>query len=206
MKIRILSITILLILGALLFSCRMDDASQTSPDPDAVRTEAVATYASSLTETLVAQPQTSPTLEMNPTATPLIVTATIEASPTITPNPCFNLMYISDVTIPDGSPMKAGEVFTKTWQVQNIGGCAWRAGFTFRHVGGDPMRGQTVTLTEAIPTGAIRELSVQLVVPGDQTGLIQSAWRMADENGSFFGDTLTVNIVVGGTANPTATP
>jgi hypothetical protein len=149
-----------------------------------------------------------PTLAVRSTNTPVIVTSTVEIPPTLTPNPCFNLMYIRDITIPDGSQMKAGEVFTKTWSVQNIGGCAWRAGFTFRHVGGDPMRGETVTLTEAIPTGAIRNLSVQLVVPSGQSGLIQSAWRMADENGAFFGDTLTVNIVIenGGQPAPTNTP
>ena len=101
--------------------------------------------------------------------------------------------------------MKAGEVFTKTWLVQNTGGCAWRPGFTFQHVGGDKMRGEIVTLTEAIPTGAKRELSVQLVVPSGFNGLIQSAWRMADEFGMFFGDTLFVTIQVGEIATPAAT-
>ena len=66
------------------------------------------------------------------------------------------------------------------------------------------MRGSTVTLTEAIPTGAKREISVELVVPSGVTGLIQSSWRMADENGIFFGDTLSVNITVGDSA--VATP
>lgn len=206
MKTRIISITTLLILGVLLFSCGTNNNNdQTKVDMDAVRTEAVATYASSLTETLAAAPQPSPMLTVDPTNTPFIITPTIEISPTTTPNPCFNLRYIRDVTIADGSSMKAGEVFTKTWEVQNTGGCAWRVGFTFRHVGGDPMRGETVTLTEAIPTGAIRQLSVQLAVPGGQTGLIQSAWRMADENGTFFGDTLTVNIVVEEAGQPAAT-
>jgi hypothetical protein len=45
-----------------------------------------------------------------------------------------------------------------------------------------------------------------MVVPNDQTGLIQSSWRMSDENGIFFGDTLSVNITVGSTATPSATP
>lgn len=67
------------------------------------------------------------------------------------------------------------------------------------------MRGSTVTLTEAIQTGSKREISVQLVVPSGQNGLIQSAWRMADENGNFFGDTLSVNILVGSVTIPIAT-
>lgn len=202
MKTRILSIAILVTLGALIFSCGTNNNSQTDEaDLDAARTQAVATYASSLTETLVAVPSPSPTLRVEPTGTPL-VTVTIEPSPTT--NPCYNLLYIADVTIPDMTQMKPGEVFTKTWRVQNIGGCAWRAGFTFQHVGGDLMRGTPITLTESIPTGAIRELSVQLVVPSGLSGLVQSSWRMADENGMFFGDTLSVNIVAG--TVPTNTP
>ncbi len=205
MKTRILSITIILIIGVLLFSCGTNNARQTeNMDADALRTEAVATYASSLTETLAPVPTKSPTpIIVEPTTTLTAITATLEA--TATANPCFNLLWIEDVTIPDGTQMKAGEVFTKTWLVQNIGGCAWHAGFTFDHVGGDRMRGNTVTLQEPIQTGSKRELSVQLTVPSGQTGLIQSSWRMADENGSFFGDTLSVNILVGDITTPAVT-
>jgi len=207
MKTKIASTLFIGILITLLFSCGTNSENQAdTADDTAVRTEAVATFASSLTETLVAVPSASPTLTVEPTFTAEEGTATLESTPTA--NPCYNLFYIEDVTIPDNTQMKPGELFTKTWLVQNTGGCAWRAGFTFQHVGGDLMRGSTVTLTEAIQTGSKRELSVQLVVPSGQNGLIQSAWRMADENGSFFGDTLSVNIVVGSITTPvvTATP
>ncbi len=207
MKTKIASTLFIGVLITLLFSCGTNSENQAdTADDTAVRTEAVATFASSLTETLVAVPSASPTLTVEPTFTAEEGTATLESTPTA--NPCYNLFYIEDVTIPDNTQMKPGELFTKTWLVQNTGGCAWRAGFTFQHVGGDLMRGSTVTLTEAIQTGSKRELSVQLVVPSGQNGLIQSAWRMADENGSFFGDTLSVNIVVGSITTPvvTATP
>jgi hypothetical protein len=202
MKTRIiLSISVLI---SLLFSCGTSPEKQTNNvDVDAARTEAVATFASSLTETLVAVPVSSPTLTVEPTITPEEGTPTLESTPTA--NPCYNLLYIKDVTIPDNTQMKPGETFTKTWLVQNTGGCAWRAGFTFQHAGGDLMRGSTVTLTEAIQTGSKREISVQLVVPNGQNGLIQSAWRMADDSGSFFGDTLSVNILVGSVTTPVAT-
>lgn len=204
MKTRIISILLIGTLLILLFSCRTDSTEkQTNVDTDAVRTEAVATYASSLTETLVAIPTASPTLTIEQTATEPLVTVTLETQPAA--NPCYNLLYLEDVTIPDNTQMKPDEVFTKTWLVQNIGGCAWKAGFTFQHVGGDAMRGSTVTLTEAIQTGSKREISVQLVVPSGQNGLIQSSWRMADENGIFFGDTLSVNIIVGSLTTPAVT-
>jgi hypothetical protein len=57
MKHRILIIIPLLIVGALLFSCGTNQTEQPAEqvDANAIRTEAVATYASFLTETLVAQ-------------------------------------------------------------------------------------------------------------------------------------------------------
>ncbi len=197
---------LILTLGFLLLSCGSNNSEQADLllDTDAIRTEAVATYASSLTKTLVPVPTTSPTPKIiDPSLTPPEITVTLETPATA--NPCYNLLYIEDVTVPDGTQMKAGEAFTKTWLVQNVGGCAWRAGFTFNHYGGDGMRGSTVTLTDAIPTGAKREISVQLVVPSGQTGIIESAWRMADENGIFFGDTLSIKIVVGDVTAPTST-
>jgi hypothetical protein len=204
MKTRISTILLIGVLITLLFSCGTNSEQQAdSGDTDIARTEAVATFASSLTETLVAVPSASPTLTVEPTSTPPQITGTPEV--TSTANPCYNLFYIEDVTIPDNTQMKPGETFTKTWLVQNTGGCAWRSGFTFQHVGGDAMRGSTVTLTEAIQTGSKREISVQLVVPSGQNGLIQSAWRMADESGSFFGDTLSVNILVGSVTTPVVT-
>lgn len=203
MKSKTILISLILIVGAFLFSCANNQADQTTAvDTDTIRTQAVETYASSLTETLAA------TFTPFPTLTPVRVTETALSTtpePSPTSNPCFNLLYIADVTIPDGTRLKAGETFTKTWQVQNIGGCAWRPGFTFQHVGGELMRGTPVTLTAAIPTGAKREISVELVVPSGINGVIESAWQMADENGIFFGDTLFVNIIVGDVTTPAVT-
>jgi hypothetical protein len=202
MKNRIFGLIILFILGIILFSCTSNQTPSTNEiDTDLIRTQAVATYASSLTQSLPAPTSFFSTPTNIPSATSTAITSSPE--PTATTNPCYNLLYIQDVTIPDGTQLKAGQTFTKTWLVQNIGGCAWRAGFTFQHVGGELMRGQIVTLTDAIPTGAKREISVELVVPSGINGLIQSSWRMADENGVFFGDTLSVNILVGSTATST---
>lgn len=196
--------TVILILGILLFSCGTKNTGQENIDVDAIRTEAVKTHIASLTEVLVVLPSPSPTLTAEPSATPTLdVTATLE-TPAVA-NPCYKLLYLEDRSIPDGTNLKANEVFTKTWYVQNNGGCAWAPGFTFVNVGGDPMEGEPIVLTEPIPAGAKREISIELVVPSGQNGLIQSSWRMTDENGLFFGDTLSVNITVGDAATPTAT-
>ncbi len=208
MKKRILSIFLILTLGVLVFSCRTNGSNQPDAlDANAIRTEAVSTYAFSLTETLAPVPTATFTLTSLPTFTPSALTVTAETS--IPVNTCYNLLWIEDLTIPDGTHMKANEAFTKTWRVQNTGSCAWAPGFTFRHAGGDPMRGESLVLNDPIPVGAKRELSIKLVAPGGQTtGLVQSSWRMADANGNFFGDTLSVNIMVGSAGAPdvTSTP
>ncbi|MCB0102927.1 MAG: hypothetical protein H6635_13665 [Anaerolineales bacterium] len=202
MKSRTILLGLTLLLGIFLFSCANNQTEQTDEvDTDAIRTQAVETFASNLTE-LAPTPTPLPTL----TAV-LLVTETPSNTPEPAPtsNPCYNLLYIADITIDDNTQMKPGETFTKVWEVQNIGGCAWRPGFTFRHVGGEPMRGNTVTIDEAIPTGAKRQLSVEMVVPSGINGVIESAWQMADENGVFFGDTLSVKIIVGNITTPSAT-
>lgn len=200
MKARIIPGLILSLCG-LLSACGTAGSSQV--DANAVRTEAVSTYAASLTETLAPPPTASSTVTSLPTFTPLAGTPTIDATPTI--NPCYDLFWVEDRTIPDGTRLKANEIFTKTWIVQNNGGCAWAPGFTFSHVGGDPMRGKAVVLKEPIPVGAKREISVELVVPSGVNGLVQSSWRMADPNGNFFGDTLSVNILAGDITTPVGT-
>ena len=143
MKTKIFPIIAFLILGVLLFSC---GTKETPVNVDAIRTEAVKTHIASQTEVLVVLPTASPTLTAEPSATPTIdVTATLE-TPAVA-NPCYKLLWLEDRSIPDGTQMKPNEVFTKTWYVQNNGGCAWAPGFSFRHFGGDLMEGEPLLLT-----------------------------------------------------------
>jgi hypothetical protein len=152
MKTKIFPIIVILILGVLLFSCGTKDTGQETLDADAIRTEAVKTHIASLTEVLVILPTVSSTPTAEPSATPTLdVTATLE-TPAVA-NPCYKLLWIEDRSIPDGTQMKPNEVFTKTWYVQNNGGCAWAPGFTFVNVGGDPMRGKPLVLSESVPAG-----------------------------------------------------
>lgn len=210
MKTKILSISIMLVVVVLLFSCGTQEGDPvTTMDFSAVQTLAVETFAYSLTQTAEALPTYTSTPTIEPTLT-LTPTATGEVPATPTKNDCYNLLYLEDVTIPDLTVMKPNEAFTKTWLVQNTGGCAWAPGFTFVNVGGDAMRGATLKLSKAIPVGLKYEISVDMAVPTGTYGTIQGAWRMAYETGLYFGDTLFISIVVedpnGKTPTPTATP
>src|SRR5215213_8697746 len=39
----------------------------------------------------------------------------------------LNARFVADVTVPDGTPMYAGQNATKTWRVRNNGTCNWTA-------------------------------------------------------------------------------
>ena len=131
------------------------------------------------------------------------MTATLE-TPAVA-NPCYNLLWIEDRTIPDGTQMKAQRSIHQNMVRAKQRRMRLGAWLHLQPIWGDPMEGEPLVLTEPIPAGAKRELSIELVVPSGQNGLIQSSWRMTDENGIFFGDTLSVNIVVGTVTTPTAT-
>ena len=128
---------------------------------------------------------------------------------------CYGLVFKNDVTIPDDTNMTPGQQFTKTWLVQNTGSCAWQPGFKWTLVGGNPMGGATKTLTEAVAPGTQYQISVSLVAP-NTTGESTGTWKMADANGTFFGEAPWVKIMVTGAATtatagtpsitPTATP
>ncbi len=207
-------IFLILTLGMLILSaCGSGSAEDLTPTPDmnAIQTHAVETYAAVLTQTAAAQPtiELFPTLTASPTQAPVITlpasTQPVVAQPTLAPTKsCYSMSFVSDVTIPDNTPVAPGQAFTKTWKVVNNGSCAWDAGFKFAFTGGDAMGGATYTLPSAVAINATVDLSIVMTAPTNKTGKVQSNWRMQTAAGQFFGDEVYVIVTVGG-ATLTAT-
>lgn len=175
-----------------------------------VQTQAVLTFANGLTSTAAAVP--TGTATSTPEA-PTAVAQASESGTSISPTPsCYRLKFLQDVTIPDDTLMTPAEVFTKTWQVQNSGTCPWRQGFQMILIGGDAMGGSPFTVASTVNPGSKIEISIKMVAPTNQTGIISGTWRMTDGNGNQFGDALTTVIVIGNgspvptNAAATATP
>jgi hypothetical protein len=166
-----------------------------------IAANAIATFSVGLTQTAFRLPSSTPMLTSTPLPTFPVETNTpgSVSSPVPTAS-CYRLVYIKDVTIPDNTPMSPGEAFTKTWLVQNTGSCPWEVGFKFNIVAGNPMNGVALTLSQEVASGSQYELSVPMVLPTDASGTLTGTWRMADANGAFFGDALTVVVNVSGTA------
>ena len=193
---------------------------------DAVRTEAVGTFASDLTGTAAAASTDTPTKAESPTSaastTAEAITTGTPATPgtpatqgatsgtnsaPITPA-CLGLRFVRDVAIPDNTPMTPAQVFTKSWLVENSGTCPWHAGFQVVLIGGLAMGGSPYQLPQDVGPGGRIQVSIKMVSPTDQTGIVQGTWKMADTSGTTFGDYMSVVIVVGsGTGRaPTLVP
>ncbi len=207
-QVKIISLMVMTIM--ILLSACGGGATEETPTPTQVNAEeiaanAIATFAVGLTQTALSLPSNTPVQTSTPIPTfPVGTNTPGSVSSSVPTTSCYRLVYIKDITIPDNTPMRPGEAFTKTWLVQNTGSCKWDVGFRFNVIAGSPMNGVALTLSEEVAPGSQYELSVPLVLPLDATGTLTGTWRMSDANGAFFGDALTVVVLVSGTA-PTIT-
>ncbi len=199
----LLKLSIVAVLGSLLLSACGGGSSAATATPTlsivAIQTWAVSTFAAALTQTSIAMPTDTVTSTVTTTSTPTRIPTTILAVPT---SSCYGLTGVADVTIPDNTPMVAGQTFIKTWKVKNTGTCPWSVGFRFAFTSGDAMSGLSVVLNAAVAPGATVDLSVPMIAPAGKTGAVRGNWRMSTAAGAFFGDEEFVIIVLGG---PTST-
>ncbi|OGO73128.1 MAG: hypothetical protein A3K45_01655 [Chloroflexi bacterium RIFOXYC12_FULL_59_14] len=203
MKPKHISFTILL---ALLFAaCAPKATPMPTPDISAISTAAAKTVIAEISATAAAAasltPLASPTSEPSTEAPTVTVTMTVGVltTPGILGTPlglCDNAVFVSDVTVPDGSVMTPGQEFLKTWKVRNTGDCTWGAGYTVVYGGyNDKMSGVPAALaTTVIPNQEV-DVSVQFKAP-TKAGEYLSAWRMANPSGYAFGQFFFIKIVV----------
>jgi hypothetical protein len=206
MKRSLVVISLILIAAVVLSAC-----SQTpTEDPNAEITRIASTVQAQLTQIYLLTPSATPTLE--PTATPTLVPATDTPSgptetATTTPYPTYapgatagdNSKFTADVTIPDGTAVKAGAVFTKTWRLTNTGTTTWSTDYKLVYVDGNAT-GQngalSVNLPNAVKPGETVDISVNFTAPS-ASGTYTSYWRLFSANGMLFGETCSVKFVVG---------
>jgi len=121
---------------------------------------------------------------------------------------------ILDITIPDGTILKAGETFVKTWRLQNVGSCTWTRLYALTFFSGNSLNAkQTNTLSQEVEPGEVVDLSVSMQAP-QNPGTYQSNWMLSDPGGELFGigrngDApfwVKIEVVPASTATPTATP
>lgn len=138
---------------------------------------------------------------LTPTVTGTLPTATVNTN--ALGNGCNNLAFVRDVNYPNGTVVKAGQNFTKTWKVENNGSCNWLYVYTLVFVSGDNFDPAWSNLGKVVSPGSWSELSVNLDAP-KKPGTYSAYWRFSDGGGKLFGTTLGVTIKVEN--EPTNTP
>lgn len=118
---------------------------------------------------------------------------------------CDSSLYISDVTIPDGTVVAPGQSLVKTWRIENTGSCVWAPEYKLAFVNGTFMGASSVALGTRVRPGKQLDVTVDLTAPltaGSYTGVYQ----LQNARGQSFGSIFTIVITVSGSAvAPTAT-
>ena len=52
------------------------------------------------------------------------------------------------------------------------------------------MGGSPFIVESTVNPGARIEISIKMVAPTNETGIVRGTWRMSDENGTLFGDAI----------------
>jgi hypothetical protein len=228
MKTHFRTFTVLLLAAVLLSACNMPSAQVTTPT--VALSDLVATSAAQTVEALTTQlAQQQPSATQQPTATQAPpATATLAAVPTNTiapiilssPTPavvattaiCDRAQFVADVTVPDGTQYKAGETFTKTWRLKNIGTCTWSTSYKMIFKSGNSMEGPaSINLPKSVAPNETIDLSVTLKAPatnGDYTGnyLLMNANSVEFGLGASAKEVFYVKIKVGSGTSPSVTP
>ncbi|MCJ7434433.1 MAG: NBR1-Ig-like domain-containing protein [Anaerolineales bacterium] len=195
----------LALLGIFAFLLGACGSATQTPDP---------VIATSVALTVAAQniQQNAPTSTAIPTATiPPNITFPTSTQQLLVPTPtkpgsstntaCAKANFVSE-TIPDGTIMKPGNVFTKTWQIKNDSSCTWDTTYKIVYWGGDSVMGGAYyyNLPQAIAPGGVIDISLVLTAPTEE-GEFTSEWMLQTPNNIAFGvgqynEPITAKIVI----------
>ena len=137
--------------------------------------------------------QVTPTPEA--TATPTQIPTVLEFLPTPTPQCTDSLVFVSDLTVPDGSEFQPGMLIDKRWQAENNGTCNWNNLYHLKWIAGAELGVQAEQALYPARSGT--DLMIRMVFEAPQEpGSYRSAWQAFSPGGEPFGDPIFIEIVV----------
>jgi hypothetical protein len=201
-------LSFMMLFAVLLSACSLSKVPDATATLWAIYTSAAQTVQAQNAQTLQPTGEVTVTYVPIATLTPMPPSTLLPTLPASTPSSapvCDNYIYITDVTVRDGTTMNASQTFVKTWMVQNTGTCTWDANYTLTFVTGDQMSGAATAIGISVAPGQQAQVSVTLTAPSS-AGQYTGYWRLANDAGTLLGQTLSVVInVTGGTATPAET-
>jgi len=180
------------------------DQTQTieaSPSLDHVLT--IAAYETQIAGlTLTSEFTPIPSATSTSTVTPIPPTNIPNPTITQTLRNCNWAEFVRDVTIPDGTEIKGGDTFSKTWRLRNIGDCPWTTDYDFVFVGGETFNAPNrIGMPTFVGPGEMVDITILFKAP-TYPGNYRGYFMLADRQGERFGtgadanDRLWVDIIV----------
>jgi len=103
------------------------------------------------------------------------------------PQTCTDRAEFVEETVPDGAIFQAGDSFTKTWTLRNVGTCVWTTDYALIFEEGEQMGGDSPQpLSQEVRPGEEVTLSVMLTAP-DTPGSYRGDWMLRNASGQAFG-------------------
>lgn len=139
-----------------------------------------------------------------PTPAPVAATPIVLPTNTIIPTlepptpipPCTDdLSWLADLTYADDTLVLPAQSMDKQWTVQNSGTCDWDADYTLRNINGETLGAPTEIPLYPARAGAQVTLRIVFVAPS-AAGTYRSEWQAAGPDGTLFGDTVYIQIIV----------
>jgi hypothetical protein len=109
-----------------------------------------------------------------------------EETEEVAEGPCYDVEFVDDVSIPDGTEIVAGEGFDKTWRLRSSGCLPLPAGSQLIFDSGDSMGGPASVAVPSVAVGAEFDVTVHLTAPntpGEYTGY----WHIVGPTGDYVG-------------------
>ena len=128
-----------------------------------------------------------------PTATSQLVETPLPISTTT----CIdNLLFLEDLSLPDGTVVKPGALLDKRWLVENNGSCNWDKHYRLKFMSGAELNAPQDQALYPARSGSKATIRLIFTAPSE-AGSYQSAWQAYNSQGQPFGDLVFLQVTVG---------
>lgn len=159
---------------------KAQDATQTA-EGNTMLTVAAETAIARLTQEALTSPAATNTTFSIPTSLP-----TNTPEPTEEEVPCDRALFVTDVTVEDGSEFIPGETFEKVWRIKNTGSCTWTSSYDLVFESGDDLGGEDgAAFPGQVPPGYEVDITIELTAP-ETPGSYKGIWQLSNAQGTIF--------------------
>ena len=105
------------------------------------------------------------------------------------------MLFLEDLTVPDGTVVQPGEEIVKRWKVRNSGDCDWNSRYSLRYIAGDLMGAKERYKLIQLQPGEEGTIEITFTAP-EYVGGYYSGWQAYNAKNEPFGNDFYLEIYV----------